>query len=172
MTLESQPVEQAPRLFLSEAMASFEGTELAPLIGASLAEAGINPAGYEPKKHGHFEYRGFPATEADSDGYSDHTPSPIVTAIEKGIDSGEITMERMPEHSDVRIPAWSMYPRDESDPYAGNAWRTAKLTMLGGYKLTDTQTGNVLAYMPRLGSDGGRGGYAIISTNDVVPVAR
>lgn len=159
--------EQIQYLGLAEAMASFEGTALVPIIEASLTEAGINSSGYDPVKFNHANYCGLLTTEVDSHDAISDTVSPIVTALNREIKEGRLQVVT-PELGAVRLPSWSMYPQDGADPYEGNAWRTSKVSKVSLREFRDVQTGNVVAYAVRLGSDGGRPGYAIISTNDVL----
>lgn len=150
----------------AEALISFEGTPFAGFIAESLTQAGIDPSGYDPRRHGHDNYMGLLASTPDGVGERTN-PSPVITALERSITSNEITLSHV-DQSQVGIPPWSMYPADGSDPYQGNAWRTSKLSSFSLMELRDAQTGSTLGYLAGLSSDGGRQGYALLSINDVV----
>ncbi|MET0980308.1 MAG: hypothetical protein ABWX90_03570 [Candidatus Saccharimonadales bacterium] len=159
-------IEKETHLGLKGALESFEGTALIPLIKASLEEADIKPYAYDLEESGHAEYLGFPATSARRNSSGESSLSPIVSAIKVALEQGEIDLELASKN--VRLKPWSMYPEDGSDPYAGNAHRTSKLNSVGLLALKDAESGEVLAFAARLASDGGRGGHAFISTNDVI----
>ena len=165
--IENNLNEQMQRLGLAEAMVSFEGTALAPLIEASLTEAGINPNGYDPAKYNHANYCGLLATEVDPRDAISGTISPIVSALNTELNEGRLQISA-PELGTVRLPSWSMHPGYGVDPYKGNAWRSSKLNELSMRELKDVQTGRIVAYVASLGTDGGRPGFAILSTNDVL----
>jgi hypothetical protein len=158
--------EKEPALGLKGALESFEGTALIPLIKASLEEANIKPYAYDLEKSGHAEYLGLPATSARRNGGGESSLSPIVSAIKVALEEEKISLE--PASENVRLKPWRMYPEDGSDPYVGNAHRTAKLNNAGLLALKDAESGEILAFAARLGSDGGRAGHAFISTNDVI----
>lgn len=157
--------EPVRHLGLKEGMESFEGTPFVPMIEAALSEAGIDPVGYDPLRYGHDEYCGLPAT-TPSDRHSPKSPSPIITYLDKAVQSGQIAVIK-PALGTVSFKQYSMYPLEGAEPIDPNAWRTSKLATIGMVSFTDSVTGQVLAYGAPLSGDGGREGHAIISTNSV-----
>jgi hypothetical protein len=90
-------------------------------------------------------------------------------AIEAALEDETMTVSH-PKIGSVKLKPWSMYPSDGSDPWEGNAHRTAKLNSVGLLELKSVETDEVVAYAAPLSSDGGREGFAILSTNDVLRV--
>jgi hypothetical protein len=161
-------LEQETHLGLKGALKSFEGTALIPTIRAALEAAAIRPYAYDLEMSGHAQYFGFPATCERGRTEEESELSPIVKAIFAGLEEDKMILE-YPERGTVHLKSWSMYPADGSDPYEGNAFRTAKLFSDSLLAVKDVETDEVLAYAASLSSDGGRKGYAFISTNDVIP---
>ncbi|MDB5186329.1 MAG: hypothetical protein JWL85_852 [Candidatus Saccharibacteria bacterium] len=158
-------------LNLQASLRSFLGTGLAPLIQESLELAGINPNTYVLGNYGHENYYGFPATVAIYPGKNETAKlSPIVLAIFEGIHEGRIVLDPT-AHNDVElIPATMDRFNGSDEPFHGlgsNADKLQKLFSMSLEGLVDAETRNVLAYAVALSSDGGKEGYAIISTNDV-----
>ena len=86
------------------------------------------------------------------------------------MDDGMLTAELVDlgESSYTGPGLWSQYMEDGSNLNEDdNAMRLMKLGSLGMYAIKSPE-GDEVAYLLRLGSDGGRPGYVIVSTNDVV----
>ena len=165
---QTQKPEVNGRLRLRGALESFQGTSMAGLIDSSLQASGIDPAAYDPKEYGHYQYMGFPTNQSQGvhDADFDEGVSPIITALNGELEAGRIIIEKV-DHTSVDMLPWSVHTKDASNPYEGNAFRTSKLMSVGMLAFKDAETGTVMAYAPRLGSDGGRPGRVLISVNDV-----
>lgn len=135
---------------------AFELTPLAPLIRSTLEYAGINPVHYRINEFGHANYHGLPATEPQGD----EVVSPIVEGIYKGMQAGQIVTEPITD-KDVAFT-------DDPDLLDSNPNLLNKLFPLNVEGIYDVESGETLAYAVPTSADGGREGYAILSTKHVI----
>ena len=147
------------KIGLQGAMSSFEGTLLVPLIKNALDTAGIDPRKYEIADE-HAIYRGLPATERRFNEDESVKVSPIIEAIFDGLEDGSIVTQ--PTGFD-KVDIVS-----DKDNKTSNARLLTKLYSFNLEEIIDVKSGDVMAYAAPLSSDGGRSGYAILSTNDVL----
>ena len=147
------------KIGLQGPMSSFEGTSLVSLIKEALDTAGIDPRKYEISNE-HANYHGFPATERGFNEDEDVKLSPIIEAIFDGLENGSI-VTKPADPNKVNIIS-------DKDNKTSNARLLTKLYSFNLEEILDAKSGNIMAYAAPLSSDGGRSGYAILSTNDVI----